>query len=189
MAELANTPDPTGSGPGLKTSITVISSCKYLFITSSAYTPGALGAEVYIRNLETGTTSSTSPYTITYNGANNTGQVMVNIEDLPGAGGVFEITIVEDGATVAKKLVLIHCDIDCCLVKLTNELIDCACDCARCSTALAKAQKIFLLLNSAKTAVENYNEITITNSGYAVDAMNKYKKAKEICDATCGCDC
>jgi hypothetical protein len=172
-----------------ETSIEVVSSCKNLFITSSAYTAGATGADIFIRNLDTGTTSTTSPYSMTYSSANGTGQIMVNVADLPGSGGVYEIKIYESGAVAAKKLVLIKCDIDCCLVKLTNELIDCACDCARCSTSLAKAQKIYLLLYSAQTAVENYNTATITNSGYAVDATNKYTKAREICDASCGCDC
>lgn len=171
------------------TTIKVVSSCKYLFIKSNAYTAGAATGEVSIRALSTGTTSSTSPYTLTYNGANNFGQVMVNVADLPGSGGVYELTIVENGGEVAKKLVIVKCDIDCCLVKLTNELIDCACDCAKCSTSLAKAQKIYLLLKSAETAAENYNVSTLTNEGYAVDAVNKYTKAKEICDASCGCDC
>ena len=171
------------------TTIKVISSCKYLFIKSRAYTAGAVTGDIYIRNLQTGTYSSTSPYTIPYSGANNFGQVMVDIQDLPGAGGVYELDIREGGVTARKQLVIVKCDIDCCLVKLTNELIDCACDCAKCSTSLAKAQKIYLLLKSAETAAENYNVATITNSGYALDAMNKYKKAKEICDASCGCDC
>tara|TARA_R110002012_G_C11406852_1_gene586494 strand:+ start:30 stop:554 length:525 start_codon:yes stop_codon:yes gene_type:complete len=171
------------------TTIKVISSCKYLFIKSRAYTAGAVTGDIYIRNLETGTYSSTSPYTISYSGANNFGQILVDVQDLPGAGGVYELDIREGGTTAKKQLAIVKCDIDCCLVKLTNELIDCACDCARCSTSLAKAQKIYLLLRSAETAAENYNVAEITNAGYALDAMNKYKKAKEICDASCGCDC
>ena len=171
------------------TNAKVISSCKYLFIKSKPYTAGATSGDIYIRNLQTGTTSSTSPYNIPYSGPNNFGQVMVNVEDLPGAGGVYELDIHESGTSAKKQIVIVKCDIDCCLVKLTNELIDCACDCAKCATSLAKAQKIYLLLKSAETAAENYNVSTITNAGYALDAMNKYKKAKEICDASCGCDC
>jgi|21_taG_2_1085346.scaffolds.fasta_scaffold12443_2 hypothetical protein len=170
------------------TTIKVISSCKYLFIKSNAYTSGAATGDLTITSLTT-STASPNTYSLTYNGPNNFGQVLVNIADLPGSGGVYEMEITENGGVVGKKLVLIHCDIDCCLVKLTNELIDCACDCAKCATSLAKAQKIFLLLKSAETAVETYNVSTITNPGYAIDATNKYKKAKEICDASCGCDC
>ena len=170
------------------TTIKVISSCKYLFVRSNAYNSGATTGQITVTSLETGTASGTI-YPLTYNGPNNFGQVMVNIADLPGTGGPYEFEFVENGGVVAKKLVLIHCNIDCCLVKLTNELIDCACDCAKCATSLAKAQKIFLLLKSAETAIENYNEVTTSNSGYAIDATNKYNKAKEICDASCGCDC
>jgi len=171
----------------MASTINVTSSCKFLYIKSNAYTAGATTGEITITDVQTGTDAS-SIYTLTYNGTNNFGQVLINTADLPSSGrGVFRLSIRENGGIVAKKLVLIKCDIDCCLVKLTNELIDCECDCAKCASSLAKAQKIFLLLHSSETAVENYN--TLSNEGYALDAMNKYKKAKEICDASCGCDC
>ena len=168
--------------------IKVVSSCKFLFIKSNAHSAGGTTGEVSIRNLQTGITAS-AVYTLTFNGAGNFGQTMVSIDDLPGTGGVYEFTFSENGGVVAKRLAIVKCDIDCCLVKLTNELIDCACDCDKYATSLAKAQKIFLLLKSAETATENYNVSAITNTGFAIDAMNKYKKAKEICDASCGCDC
>ena len=170
------------------TSIKVVSSCKYLFIKSKAYTSATTG-ELTITNLDTGTSSSNSPHTLTYNGPSNFGQVLIDVNDLPGSGGVYRITIEENGAPVKQQLVLVKCDIDCCLVKLTNELIDCACDCAKCATSLAKAQKIYLLIHSAETAIDMFNTSTISNQGYALDAKNKYKKAREICDASCGCDC
>tara|TARA_R110002020_G_scaffold466708_1_gene689430 strand:- start:3381 stop:3905 length:525 start_codon:yes stop_codon:yes gene_type:complete len=86
--------------------------------------------------------------------------------------------------------VLIHCDIDCCLAKLTNELIDCACDCAKCASSLAKAQKIFLLIKSAEYALAQAQSANAGNiSGYLLDAHNKYMKARQICDDSCGCNC
>ena len=88
------------------------------------------------------------------------------------------------------QAVLLHCDIDCCLTKLTNELIDCACDCAKCATSLAKAQKIFLLLQSANYALIQANDSEASaRPGFIQDANSKYLKAKEICDESCGCDC
>ena len=172
--------------PQENTTIKIISSCKYLFIKSGSYTGAATGT-VTITN--TGTGISTSPYSLTYNGPGDFGQVMVDIADLSGPGGIYELDFQENSQTVSKKLVLLKCDIDCCLVKLTNELIDCACDCAKCATSLAKAQKIYLLIHSAETAIDMFNTSTISNQGYALDAKNKYKKAREICDASCGCDC
>ena len=89
-----------------------------------------------------------------------------------------------------KKSVLLHCDIDCCLTKLTNELIDCACDCAKCATSLAKAQKVFLLLKSADYAIVQANDSAeAQRPGFIEDGYKKYIKAKEICDNSCGCDC
>ena len=94
--------------------------------------------------------------------------------------------VVEDG----EKSVLLHCDIDCCLTKLTNELIDCHCDCARCSIALAKAQKVFLLIDSADYAIVQANSATTSaKPGFLQDANSKYLKAKEVCDDSCGCNC
>tara|TARA_R110000787_G_scaffold200514_1_gene311469 strand:- start:866 stop:1399 length:534 start_codon:yes stop_codon:yes gene_type:complete len=89
-----------------------------------------------------------------------------------------------------KVSALLHCDIDCCLTKLTNELIECACDCAKCATSLAKAQKIFLLLKSADYAIVQANDSAESvRPGFIKDADSKYLKAKELCDASCGCDC
>ena len=126
----------------------------------------------------------------------------------PGAGAIsYPIPVVNLGANygiVTVTLVtvststelspptstLLHCDIDCCLTKLTDELIDCACDCARCSTALAKAQKIFLLLQSANYAIIQANDgLSSARPGFIKDANSKYNKAKEICDESCGCNC
>lgn len=167
------------------TNVNVISSCKYLFIKGKSYSQ-ASSATLKIKPLHA--QGSTTEYTLTYS-SNGAGQIMVNIPDLPFSGGVYEIDIIENATSVAKKLVMIHCDIDCCLVKLTNELLDCECDCAKCASSLAKAEKIYLLLHAANTAIDLFNTATSSNSGYALDAANKYKKAKELCDASCGCNC
>lgn len=89
------------------------------------------------------------------------------------------------------QAVIVHCDIDCCLTKLTNELIDCACDCAKCASSLAKAQKVFLLLQSADYAIVQANDASTTTikNGFISDANSKYLKAKEVCDDSCGCNC
>ena len=167
------------------TNVQVISSCKYIFIKGKSYT-GADNASIKIKPLhESGSEVS---YDLSY-ASNGVGQVMVNIPDLPFSGGVYEIDVIENGNSVTKKIIMIHCDLDCCLVKLTDELLDCECDCAKCATSLAKAEKIYLLVHAAKTAVDLNNTATLSNSGYALDAANKYKKAKELCDASCGCNC
>ena len=69
-------------------------------------------------------------------------------------------------------------------------LIDCACDCPKCASSLAKAQKIMLLLKSAEYSLGQSNIVPNTlQTGYITDAHNKYTKAREICDNSCGCDC
>jgi|TARA_R110000782_G_scaffold8677_7_gene28123 hypothetical protein len=111
--------------------------------------------------------------------------------DLTQDRGVVTVVSFINGAEKDRQTTILHCDIDCCLAKLTNELIDCSCDCARCSKTLAKAQKVMLLLKSAEYSVNQAN--TISNqpfmTGYITDAHNKYTKAREVCDNSCGCDC
>jgi|TARA_R100000030_G_scaffold35653_2_gene26570 hypothetical protein len=112
------------------------------------------------------------------------------VSDLSMSNGIFTIVSYIDGAEQDRKSVLLACDIDCCLAKLTNELIDCACDCAKCSTTLAKAQKIMLLLKSSEYSLKQGNTVgTTLQTGYIQDANNKYTKAREVCDNSCGCDC
>tara|TARA_R100000900_G_scaffold142417_1_gene124251 strand:+ start:3359 stop:3871 length:513 start_codon:yes stop_codon:yes gene_type:complete len=112
------------------------------------------------------------------------------IVTVPG-NGVFTIDFSQDDAgagltTVDTTGLVVACDIDCCLAALTEELMGCSCDCPKCSTTLAKAQKIFLLLNSAIADAGLYD---LSNTGYILAAYNKYLKAKEMCDGSCGCDC
>lgn len=117
-------------------------------------------------------------------------QRLVAASDLAISSGVFEVVFQVAGTTVETGYSLFHCDIDCCLAKLTNELIDCACDCERCSKALANAQKVFLLIKAADFALVQASQASAgTQSGYITDANNKYNKAREICDETCGCNC
>ena len=141
-------------------------------------------------------------------GTNIAGGINTTFSLLPGGGaisypipvvnlsvnyGVVMITLVTTANNTVldePKAVLLHCDIDCCLTKLTNELIECACDCAKCATSLAKAQKIFLLLKSADYAIVQANDATVSaRPGFIQDANSKYLKAKEVCDTSCGCDC
>ncbi len=68
-----------------------------------------------------------------------------------GGNGVFEVQWDVAAVLTDANGLVVHCDIDCCLAALTRELVECDCNCAKCSKALAKAQKIFLLLNSAQS--------------------------------------
>ena len=105
-----------------------------------------------------------------------------------GGNGVFEVQWDVAAVLTDANGLVVHCDIDCCLAALTRELVECDCNCAKCSKALAKAQKIFLLLNSAQRAA-SLLDITSYNTGYLQDAYDKYNTAKDICDLSCGCDC
>tara|TARA_R110002096_G_scaffold370780_1_gene564218 strand:- start:259 stop:774 length:516 start_codon:yes stop_codon:yes gene_type:complete len=120
-----------------------------------------------------------------------TGSTMtIPVSNLPSASGVYTVESLEGNRVTSRVPLILHCDIDCCLAKLTNELIDCACDCPKCSVTLGKAQKVFLLLQSAVSASGDAStQIGSQNSGYYKDILEKYNKAKSICDNSCGCNC
>jgi hypothetical protein len=155
----------------------------YSATTSAILTFGAFNASgVSILNI-------TSPnFTITSNSGTISYPLLVS--DLSLANGVVTIVSYINGAEKDRKSVLLGCNIDCCLAKLTNELVDCACDCPKCASSLAKAQKVMLLLKSAEYSLSQSNlKPNTLQTGYITDANNKYTKAKEVCDNSCGCDC
>ena len=163
--------------------IKVSNSCKIVSINASQYDSTSTQADITLTDMDGGGSYTT---VMDYN-SSGIGSINVPVENLTASYGVFIVCLSENGIEYSCNPILLHCDIDCCLVKLTNELLDCSCDCPRCATALAKAQKIFLLLKSAESAVEIAGESQST--GYFEDILAKYKKAKEICDNSCGCDC
>lgn len=155
----------------------------YSATTSAILTFGAFNASgVSILNI-------TSPnFTVTSNSGTISYPLLVS--DLSLANGVVTIVSYINGAEKDRKSVLLGCNIDCCLAKLTNELVDCACDCPKCASSLAKAQKVMLLLKSAEYSLSQSNlKPNTLQTGYITDANNKYTKAKEVCDNSCGCDC
>ena len=163
-----------------------LNACTVISVNADSYT-GHAPAEIKFTELDTG-----SVYTqiLNYSGSPLSGQTNILVSDLPASNGAYKVSLYESGAEVARRPLLLHCDIDCCLSKLTNELIDCACDCPKCSSALAKAQKVFLLLQSALSSAElATTQLGSRNSGYYTDILEKYLKAKSICDNSCGCNC
>lgn len=168
--------------------ITAQNSCKIVTVKAKSYVgTGGTTGDIKITDLDTGVTTT---HPIAFASSGIVSVVNIASTDLPAENGAFRVCLWESGVEQVCKPLLLHCDIDCCLVKLTNEIIDCACDCVRCSSALAKAQKIFLLLHSANSSVALASTAQgSTNAGYYQDIVNKYLKAKEICDNSCGCNC
>jgi len=82
--------------------------------------------------------------TLSFTGTDSIGRINLDtLANLGAKNGLFIVRLIEDGTEQVRKPLLNHCDIDCCLAKLTNELLACECDCAKCASSLAKAQKIF----------------------------------------------
>ena len=130
-------------------SLNAADSCKFLsvIINYTASTSTTLTLEIVDSN-ETNITG-TIPITFTIDPGSGPISYPIPITSLSITNGLITVRLKTDTGNLVdngEKSVLLHCDIDCCLTKLTNELIDCACDCAKCASSLAKAQKVFLLL-------------------------------------------
>jgi hypothetical protein len=164
--------------------VNVTNSCKIITISGGRYVPSSTTADIILHHMESGVSTTV---VMNYDAGTGRGRINIPTSTLTSALGVYKVCLEEGGVEYSCKPILLHCDIDCCLTKLTNELLDCSCDCPRCSVALAKAQKIFLLLQSAMSSVEiaGANQ----SNSYYQDIQKKYKKAREICDNSCGCDC
>mgnify|MGYP003634243105 CR=1 FL=1 len=104
--------------------------------------------------------------------------------------GVYQIEATDSAGDIGKGAIMSACDLDCCITKKTNELLDCDCDCEKCSALLAQTQKIFIMKQAADYNLEKYNAKTGgDNIAYVSAAQAMYNKILAICNDTCGCDC
>lgn len=159
---------------------TVTSDCKYISVVATDTTNGVyLTGDVVVTDPFGGVTTITSSITFASAGATNT----VAVSLASGSNGVFIIELKQNSVVVTSTAVVVHCNVDCCLAKLTDELV--GCECAKCNPTLIKAQRVFLLIKSAEESAKNFNGI---NGGYLNEAYNKYKKAVDLCGSGCGCD-
>ena len=106
--------------------------------------------------------------------------------------GVFLVEVIKDGNVVGKAGVLLACDILCCIASKMEELLDCDCDCNKCSEHFVEAQKIFLLIKAAESQLDTayVDDLTLSQIHAIIDsAREKYKTAQDMCAGHCGCNC
>ena len=133
-------------------SLNAAEGCKYLsvIITYTATSTTVLGLSIL--DADGADVSGTVAPTFTITPGSGPISYPIPVSDLNISNGIVTVILTsQTGNPIqgSEKSALLHCDIDCCLTKLTNELIDCACDCAKCASSLAKAQKVYLLITSA----------------------------------------
>ena len=106
--------------------------------------------------------------------------------------GVFLIEVIQDGNVVGKAGVLLACDILCCIASKMEALLDCDCDCNKCSEHFVEAQKIFLLIKSPESQLDTayLDNPTLSQIHAIIDsAREKYETAQDMCAGHCGCNC
>jgi len=95
--------------------------------------------------------------------------------------GVVAVTATDSiTAAVVSGAAVSSCELYCCIAKLVESGISCTCNCSKCDDDIRTAEQIHLLVKSAESAA---------TQGTVTDAIDKYTKAKSLCDTTCGCGC
>lgn len=130
----------------------------------------------YTLELSYGATTTTVPIIL------NQGQSQIfYIADIETSGVVVATVKNAQGLVLVQEASVATCQIDCCIAKLVESAINCTCKCDKCKEELDRAEKIFLLLQSAVYAAEVAENIQ--------DAKDKYAKASELCTEVCACGC
>ena len=116
---------------------------------------------------------------------------IIQADELGGCYGIFIFDHIVDGLVYARAGFLFACDVLCCLASKMEELLDCDCDCNKCSHHFVEAQKIFLLLKTAEHEMAIADtEGTISQVQAVIDnAEKKYLTAQDMCAGHCGCNC
>tara|TARA_R110000796_G_scaffold184550_2_gene301135 strand:- start:253 stop:759 length:507 start_codon:yes stop_codon:yes gene_type:complete len=161
--------------------VSITADCKTISYTVSCAS-GTASVLVTSPNLTTYTDS------ISVTGGSGTGTFTTGLAG--SQHGTYQFDITDANGEIGKGAVLSACDLDCCITKKTNELLDCDCDCEKCSSLLAQTQKIFIMKQAADYNLEKFNAKTGGyNVAYVSAAQAMYNKILAICNDTCGCDC
>ena len=139
-------------------------------------------------SVEMSLAGSTYEYTFP-GGATNTRIVNLHTQLGTTLGGILVVKHIVDGQVVSTEAILSGCDILCCLAKKMEDLLDCNCECMKCSDDLVSAQKIFLLLKTAEAELATAVGTNTDINAVIANAEKKYNKAAEMCSGHCGCNC
>ena len=110
------------------------------------------------------------------------GYPIIKTVSIETSGVVLVSIVTSAGAVLTTEAAVATCQIDCCIAKLIESAINCTCKCDKCKEELDRAEKIFLLLQSAVYIAE-------ATPNNIKDAQDKYAKASELCTEVCACGC
>jgi len=167
--------------------ISTTSDCKKIVVT---VTNSDVGAANQIKISDNG-----NEYTYSFpGGSSNTRVVSISslgISSANGGSGIFTVEHLANSEVSQIGAVMLSCDVLCCLAKKMEDLLDCNCECSKCSEDLVSAQKIYLLLKTAEAELATSSGAGSLVSVKAViaNAEKKYNKAVEMCGGHCGCNC
>ena len=113
-----------------------------------------------------------------------------NIPEVIGEDpGVITASLTDFDGQVTISGALSSCFLDCCLADKTLELTECNCGEPQCDKTLAEAQRLFLLIQSVNTLLDNIPADASIASGVIEKAVDAYNSAKTQCTSFCGCNC
>ena len=175
-------------------SATSTADCKKIVITVGEYNPPNSNSTLTVR--VTNSLNQDYEYDLPFTGGT---RIVTPTEVGSSPNGIFIIEVIIDGNSASKAAVLLACDVLCCLASKMEELLDCDCDCNKCSAHFVEAQKIFLLLKAAEHQLAGVGGFYENRLGtmltldqihaIILSADEKYKTAQDMCAGHCGCNC
>lgn len=165
--------------------VSITNDCKRIIVRVKNPEPGGVN-NITVSN---GGNELTPP--ITFAGGLVEFNTVIQTSELGTNNGVFHVKHLYDDQVMNHTIVLGTCDVLCCLAKKMDELLDCNCDCTKCASQLADAQKIFLLIKAAESELAAYagGGVLLNTEAVIANAEKKYNKAVEMCGGHCGCNC
>jgi hypothetical protein len=115
---------------------------------------------------------------------------LIYLPSTVGTGnGIFRITANFVNGDTAYAGVFGSCDLDCCMAKKIDKLLECGCGCVKCNDSLTQAERVHLLIAGIRADLSQIGSDNAINTAVYTKAIQKYKKGLELCSDGCGCSC
>jgi len=113
----------------------------------------------------------------------------VPLETVGVTNGIFKVKVTDAQGENQYAAALGKCDLNCCIAKKLETILDCDCSCKKCNSDLLTAERVQLLILGIEADLAQIGSDTEKNAAFYTTAERKYAKALELCSDDCGCSC
>jgi len=115
--------------------------------------------------------------------------VTLSLDSIGVTNGIFKVKVTDAQGENQYDAALGKCDLNCCIAKKLDTILDCDCSCKKCNSDLLTAERIQLLILGIEADLAQIGSDTEKNAAFYTTAERKYAKALELCSDDCGCSC